>query len=331
MSNEGLIVELESAVTLGSSERRVEMLRRVTRLFLADADRLSGEQLDFVDDVLLRIGARVEARTLAKLSAVRWQDQELIAIAQTRGPAHLMAVSERQILCPDVTDALLQRADTGVTRRLARNFGARFSPAGYDSMVRRADADEILAGVLGIRPDLPPQFLRQLLLHATDAARERLLATAPAAVEQLIHAALAGLEAEFSSARPDAAAYSEAETHIIALNRIGKLTNAAVNRFAIEKQTANIIVAIAVCCSVKPETIEPLMLDPRTHDLVLACKAAGLSWQTTQMILMNRVAGHTLSRTQADEAQATFESQSLAAAQCTIQSWAASAAVKRTA
>jgi uncharacterized protein (DUF2336 family) len=193
---------------------------------------------------------------------------------------------------------LLQRADTGVTRRLARNIGARFSPAGYDSMVRRAEADEILAGVLGIRPDLPPQFLRQLLLHATDAARERLLATAPAAVEQLIHAALAGLEAEFSSARPDAAAYSEAETHIIALNRIGKLTNAAVNRFAIEKQTANIIVAIAVCCSVKPETIEPLMLDPRTH---------------------------------ADEAQATFESQSLAAAQCTIQSWAASAAVKRTA
>jgi uncharacterized protein (DUF2336 family) len=316
-----------------------------------------------VDDVLLRIGARVEARTLAKLSVVlasidnapsrtiahlarhddiavagpvlaasnRIADKELIAIARTRGPAHLMAISERQILCPDVTDVLLQRADTGVTRRLARNIGARFSPDGYDSMVRRAEADEILAGVLGIRPDLPPQFLRQLLLHATDAARERLLATAPAAVEQLIHAALAGLAAEFSSARPDAAAYSEAETHIIALNRIGKLTNAAVNRFAIEKQTANIIVAIAVCCSVKPETIEPLMLNTRTHDLVLACKAAGLSWQTTQMVLMNRVAGHTLSRTQADEAQATFESQSLAAAQCTIQSWSASAAVKRTA
>src|SRR5689334_15794461 len=53
----------------GSSAHRVEMLRRVTDLFLSDADRLNEQQIEVFDDVLMRLVERSETRALAQLSA----------------------------------------------------------------------------------------------------------------------------------------------------------------------------------------------------------------------------------------------------------------------
>ena len=63
-----LISELEAAVSGGSSERRVAMLRQVTDLFLSDADRLNENQIGVFDDVLVRLIEQMETRTLAQLS-----------------------------------------------------------------------------------------------------------------------------------------------------------------------------------------------------------------------------------------------------------------------
>ena len=63
-----LIAELEAAVRGGSPQRRLQMLRQVTDLFLSDADRLSENQIGVFDDVLVLLMTRTEARTLAHLS-----------------------------------------------------------------------------------------------------------------------------------------------------------------------------------------------------------------------------------------------------------------------
>src|SRR5262245_33113031 len=63
-----LFSELEAAVSGGSSERRVNMLRQVTDLFLSDADRLNENQIHVFDYVLVKLIDRVEARALAQLS-----------------------------------------------------------------------------------------------------------------------------------------------------------------------------------------------------------------------------------------------------------------------
>lgn len=53
--------------------------------------------------------------------------------------------------------------------------------------------------------------------------------------------------------------------------------------------------------------------------LVVACKAAGLSWQTTVIILRNSFPGITPSLQQTDEAHATFNSLSLSAVKKAIR------------
>lgn len=44
-SQTSLIADLEDAVQNGSSERRIETLRRITNLYLNDSDRLNEDQI----------------------------------------------------------------------------------------------------------------------------------------------------------------------------------------------------------------------------------------------------------------------------------------------
>ena len=47
-----LIAELEDAIESGSKDKRVDTLRRITDLFVSDANRLNDQQIEVFDDVL---------------------------------------------------------------------------------------------------------------------------------------------------------------------------------------------------------------------------------------------------------------------------------------
>ena len=66
-ASESLIAELELAVK-ESPESRIKTLRRVTDLFLNDADRLNDDQIKVFDDVLCLLIRRIEAKSLVELS-----------------------------------------------------------------------------------------------------------------------------------------------------------------------------------------------------------------------------------------------------------------------
>ena len=68
LQDQSLIAELESAIDSGSKDKRVDALRRITDLFVADADRLNDQQIDVFDDVLSHLIKRIEGRALAELS-----------------------------------------------------------------------------------------------------------------------------------------------------------------------------------------------------------------------------------------------------------------------
>ena len=170
--DQSIIAELEEAVQSGSSQKRVDTLRQVTNLFLHDGARLSDDQVKVFDDVLCLLIARVESRARAELSARlapidyapfeviqylardneiavagsvltksnRLRISDLVEIARTKGQDHLLAISGRSNLPEAVTDVIVDRGENRVIRKLANNAGARFSDAGYSSIVARADS-----------------------------------------------------------------------------------------------------------------------------------------------------------------------------------------------
>src|ERR1700736_827126 len=148
-----IIDELEDAVQNGSQEKRVETLRQVPNLFLHEGERLNEDQVKVFDDVLCLLIARVETRARAELSKrlaaldyapfeviqyLAWDDEiavagdvlthsnrlspeALVEIASIKGQDHLLAISARDNLPEAVTDVIVERGETKVIRRLAKN------------------------------------------------------------------------------------------------------------------------------------------------------------------------------------------------------------------
>jgi uncharacterized protein (DUF2336 family) len=350
-----LITDLEAAVSGGSPERRVLMLRRVTNLFLSSAHRLNEYQIDVFDSVIVRLMQRIETQPLAQLSstfadltlaprlAVRYlacheeivvaapvlirsralSDADLVAIATKLGRQHLVAIASRQTLDQGLTDVLFRRGDIDVRRALAKNAGARFSESGYAALVSVAAHNADIAESLGLRSDIPAAMLRELLTKAPDAVRLQLLKAAPPKLRQNIREALESIAAHVSTKAPEPVVYSEAHSRVVALSNAGKLNHSALNRFAMQREATNVIVALSVLSGADIAAIEPLMEENSCDGLIVACRASRLDWPTTVAIIRSRSVPQ-LSEPELTHAKEKFEKLYLSTAQQMIRAGLAS-------
>lgn len=308
------IADLGVAAKTAPPERSERVFKQLTSLFLANADRFGEAEIGVLDDALVSLIGGAEAGSLVELSEAlskkelvplqtirslafhadakvacpvlknssRLEAKDLIEIAETLSQQHLLAISERKLLNEALTDVLLRRGDANVSTALARNPGAAFSECGYATLVGRAERDEGLIEKLGLRLDMPAVLLRELLVMATDVVRARFL-TAPRPV---VKEARSG-ETTPAKVRPKVD-YKQALDAVGTLARTGKLTNSAVNRFAVGGEYNHVVAALALKADVKPELIEPFIESDRLYALIVACKAARLDWSVTMMIVRNR-------------------------------------------
>jgi uncharacterized protein (DUF2336 family) len=315
-----IIDELEDAVQHGSPEKRVETLRQVTDLFLHDGERLNEEQIKVFDDVLCLLIDRVETRARAELSkrlapidyapfetiqhlardneievagsvlshSSRLRTSDLVEIASTRGQDHLFAISGRKNLPEAVTDVIVDRGERKVIRKLANNASARFSDAGYSSIVARADADDELTEILGLRIDLPIKFLRDLLRRATNAVRARLAAIAPPELQEEIKQVLKTIASAAGEDASPARDFSRAEALTKLLNEHNELDDAAIIKFVGGRKFEEVAASLAVLNNVSTEMMARLLEGPRSDLILIPCKSAGLNWPAVETILTNR-------------------------------------------
>src|SRR5215468_4500528 len=138
-----LLSRVDDAIASGSLGRRTEMLRHVTDLFVIGSPQCTEEDVAVFDSVFTRLAAEIETaarallatrlapipnappitiRALALDDAIdvagpvltqsrRVDDATLVEVATTRGPQHLMAISQRPTLSAAVTDVLVVRGN----------------------------------------------------------------------------------------------------------------------------------------------------------------------------------------------------------------------------
>ena len=104
----------------------------------------------------------------------------LVETASTKTQQHLLAISRRSSLDERITDVLVERGDKPVVLSTANNPGARFSDAGFNTLVTRSKGDDELAASVGLRRDIPRQHLMRLLVQASHAVRTKLETANPA-------------------------------------------------------------------------------------------------------------------------------------------------------
>ncbi len=220
-----LLPELENVVQHNSAEKRTETLRRITTLFLDSAATLSDEHVALFDDAISYLIKEVEAlaelarriapvpnapenvvRTLAGndditvagpvLKQAKLAEPELMQIAETKSQAHLRALSEWASVSEVLADILVVRGNSDVPRSIATNKQAKLSQSAFTTLARRAAQDATLTEKVGLRTDIPPWLLHQLLLQATDVVQKRMLAQAKSETQTEIRRVLAKVSDE---------------------------------------------------------------------------------------------------------------------------------------
>jgi uncharacterized protein (DUF2336 family) len=349
-----IIGELEAAVQSGSAEKRVDTLRRVTDLFLIEADRLNDAQIGVFDDVLLKLIARIETKAIAELSSrlapvdnapievirrmarddelavagpvlttsSRLTAGDLIEIAETKSQGHLLAMSSRSQLAEEVTDVLLNRGSSEVANRLAANSGARFSEMGFQTLVKAGETDAVLAEKVGLRLDLPIRLLRELLLKATEAVRSRLLSRATPESRDEIRKVLESISCTVTQEAAAPRDYRKAQELVLSMQMKGQLNESAIMQFANANQYEETVVALSLLSGAHIDIIKPLMRAPRPDGLLFPCKSADLKWETVKAIVLNRITHHSMSDHDLAQCKSNFIALSKATAQRTLRFWA---------
>jgi uncharacterized protein (DUF2336 family) len=333
-----LIDELEAALTSGTNARRIEMLTRVTDLFISGAPRYSEEQIGIFDDVMVRLMSTIEIKARAKLAnrlapvanapssvihllafdddidiaqpvlrhSERLTDNVLIANANTKSQQHLYAISQRQSLSEAVTDVLVERGDRQVVHAVVKNAGARFSDAGFRLLVNRSADDDDLATMVGKRSDIPRQHFLVLLEKASSAVRARLAAENPqasTAIEGALAEVVGGIRDSARNSSPDfAAAQAEVERQ----NRIRRLGESEIYQYARDRKFEQTAIALSILCDTPIDVVERALLDPGAEIVLILAKVAGLSSTTTKAILLLRAADRGMSTKDLDQALASF-------------------------
>ncbi len=306
-THRSLIAELEEVLRFGAHEKRAQTLGQMTEFFLTGIEFFTDEQVELFDEILLRLIEDIETTVLVELSnnlapidrapphvikrlaqheeiavaapvlscSNRLEPADLVEIAAAAGQEHLLAISIRKRLEAAVTSVLVERGNPDVLLSVARNPGAAFSEAGFNTLVARAEGNDVLTESVGLRPDIPPLLLERLLLRATRIVRESLLGSARGDAHPDISRVLAKVARDIGVA-DKLRQYDAAEQLIAAKTKAGTLNQEAILEFAKAGQAEEFVVGLARLCSVSIDVVDRLMDFERPEAMLVPCRSAGL-------------------------------------------------------
>ena len=342
-----LLPELDQVLERGSASRRAEALLGIGTLFCETAARLNSEQIDLFGQLFERLLDRVDRTARIELSRLlaptanapadvvrrlamdddiavagpllehcrRLEGADLANIARQKSQAHLLAMSARQGLAEAVTDILIRRGNGDVLLRLAGNINGHISTEGFRALSEAARSDTQLASLLARRPDFSAELFRELLLHAAESVRERLLAESgemPPALRNILE--------EFVR-RTAPRDYAAAQRRVLALHDRGLLSENKIVEFATSAQRDDAVAAIGLLCAVPVEVVDRVMGADRLDPILIICKAAGWSWQTVRALAGALPTSGSISGQALDLAYTNFERLSATTAQRVMRFW----------
>jgi uncharacterized protein (DUF2336 family) len=314
-----LIPGLDDIVRHGAPEHRLEAARQIAGLFFEGAATLRPQHIDLFDGLLIDLVpytdtfARVDlAERLSRLTRAPrvlvgrlareneimvaapllrrspvLDDGTLLEIASVKGQSHLLAISERPWLPPDLTDVLVRRGDRDVVRRTASNDGAQFSASGYSELIGRAGDDGVLTLAVGRRGDLSDAHLKTLLAEARHVVRRRLADVVrperQVRIEQMMPE-FAGKPVPSGKRN-----FVPAQRTVLALYRAGGLNERALLGLAKGHHYEEAVAALAAMSGLEIATLDRLVSGPRHDPVLIIGRTIGLDWTTVHALILMRL------------------------------------------
>jgi hypothetical protein len=179
-------------------------------------------------------------------------------------------------------------------------------------LIQRAEVDQALQEKLGLRSDLPLHLLRRLLEVAPEHVRRQLLATALPSQRSEMRGLLQAMGLEPPDEDVD---QDQAKASLTALYEDGELDETVLIQLASSGRLQDLHIALAILCAVDHQAMIQICQDNSAEDLLMPCRAAGVSWYAFQAILAASWATAGLSPQRLGEIKKNFIRLSLPTAQ----------------
>jgi uncharacterized protein (DUF2336 family) len=307
-----------------SSDRRRELLREVTDLFLTQpSETLDPSQMELFDDIMSRISSEMEEAVRIELSSKlapnpsaprgvlaslardsfavaepvlkhssALSEADLIEVARTRGQAHLRAISQREAVPEAVSDAIVEHADDATLGVLLRNQGAELSRQASETAVDRAHANPELHEAVVERRNLPPDLLNELYFIVEARLREQIMQRNAELDPQQLQAALeAGRNRLAARDGAVPADFATAQAEVQAMVQRGELTPTALTALLRQGHKTKFTIALAQLADIDFPTARRILEGRQVDPLAIVCKAAGFEralFLTFVVLMLNR-------------------------------------------
>lgn len=352
MSSHSNLSRLVDLAREPSSEKRRELLREMTDLFMASPDVYSETENHQFGDILSRVAREMEMDVRQNL-AVRLanvpnaprglilqlandeisvagpvlaqskmlRDADLIALAKLKSQDHLHAIAGREEVSAEVSDALVERGDDKVLVKLVSNAGARLSEGAMESLTDRASNVEALRRPLVTRADLPPHLLNEMFF-AVSAELKRMIMNRVAGLDpEIVDAAIRKSERRMKmrGATRDSE-QARADAFIEHLAKSGPISEGVLVNLAKQKRSGETIAVFAKLAGLDIATAKRVMADPNPEALAIASRACRFDRQTFSTLALSR-ADETRSLSAAYELLELYDKVPVDAAQRVIRFW----------
>jgi uncharacterized protein (DUF2336 family) len=302
----------------GSTEKRADLLREITDVFMAAPDRYTSTEMQHFDVILSKVTESVEialraeiaekladtpnapknlirqlahdeilvAQPVLERSAALTED-DLIRVIRQRTQDHMKAISRRREVPETVSAELVDRGDKEVLVTLAENKGAKFSGETMTKLVDHSRTLPDLQTPLAERYDLPPHLLTQMYFFVSSALKREILKRSDLLDPALIDEAIEGNRAKIMKQAVEHAQndFSSARKYVEDKIKAGLLNESLLKELVESRRSTEFLLAFAHHVGVDTSTAQRILQDKSFESLAIACRAAGLERSTFAKIV----------------------------------------------
>ncbi len=340
-----------------SSEKRRELLRQVTDVFLEDDTARTPAEGALFDEIFEAVAADMETQVRAELArkiatstaplartarrlaldeidvarpviekSTALTQRDILDVIQQKGQEHMMAVTRRTDICEEVSSALVQRGEDRVVAALLENPRARIGRETFEIVADRAADNPVLHAPFVRNQQVPLDLLNNVYLKVEHSLRREIMrkfhGVSPSELEAALAASRNHLSTAYGALPGD---YETALDHVALLERRNELKPPVLVQLLRDNRRTAFMIAFSRLTDIEFDIARKLVDTGDLDALAMLCKGANFDRGLFVTICI-LVSGDSQGLSKAEAFGQLYEQVPAAAAQRALRFWKVRAA-----
>lgn len=336
----------------GSSEKRRELLRQITDVFLAHPEERSETESVLFDEIVgavaqdLETQVRIELSRKVAMSAAPLRrtarrlamddievarpvlehsraltQNDLIEVIEAKSQDHMMAVTKRPDIGEKVSSVLVAKGEDRVLASLLQNDTAKMDRQTFERVAERVDASPVLHAPFVRNAHVPLDLLNNVYLRVELNLRREIMrkfhGVSPAELEAALEASRTHLSSAYGALPAD---YAAAKEYVGKLDKAGSLKPPVLVQLLREERRTAFLVAFSQLVDIEFDLANRLVDGKDLDGLAMLCRGANFDRGLFVTICI-MVSGQDQGLGKTQEYGQIYEQVPVAAAQRALRFW----------